>query len=201
LNSVGGTVQFKSIHDNAAGDLDPTVGTIDVRFVAPTTTDSLAREHAVLVHPEGGAGYSAELYALQVDVSGACLPDAFEGTLGNSTPSLSTLLRPNPTPGFSQTVSASLCASDVDVYELFAFAGETVHVTVSGLPGASFAIGTRPANLDTDAVTVANGTGVDPIAATFSNPTAQQLYFTLKPGADAALGSYSLQFDIAAPTP
>jgi hypothetical protein len=100
-------------------------------------TSGQAAEHAVIVRPEGTTGHEAQVYALSVNISAACVPDSIEGGAGNQTAATATMLRDAPVSGQADIErTASLCTGDVDVYELFTTVGEEIEVTVEGLVGA-----------------------------------------------------------------
>lgn len=124
-------------------------GTVELSFNAPTVDPVEAREYGVLVRPEGTLGFSALSYSLEIEVGEGCYADDYEP---NSTPleiSASDRLRPNGVPGdnYAEVVSASLCAFDHDIYELFAFPGETLNIAMLANEGVNLAIGTRPDDL------------------------------------------------------
>jgi hypothetical protein len=172
------------------------------------TTSGAASEYVVIVKPEGASGHEAQLYALSVDVSGACVPDSNDTSApGNATPATSTPLRVAPESGeANDVVAASLCGgatSDVDVYELLALSGETITARISGLVGARLRVGRRPANLNNAAVTLEDGeatAGANGIAAvTFTSATFQTLYLSVDRTAAAGVGNYQLTVDYTLP--
>jgi hypothetical protein len=176
-------------------------GVIELRFVAPSAP-SPPREHAVAVVPVGTTGFSAALYALSVDIGPECVADVNEGGGNNNAPGRSTLLRSDPRTGvaFSQSVGATLCGDDVDVYEVFAFAGEVVTATLRNATDMTVNIGARPSNLSLEAPTVDGGAGVSQgngtVIATVTNNQARQLFFTVKRTKDTAVGAYTLDLAI-----
>ena len=78
---------------------------------------------------------------------------------------------------YDETIAATLCGGDVDVYELFSLAGETVTATLVGAAGMTVNIGTRPSPLTDEAITISGGEG----AVVGSSDDAG-------PGADAGVG-------------
>jgi hypothetical protein len=169
---------------------------VELQLIAPTVSAGNEREHGVRVQPEGSGAFLAQPYSLEITVSAPCVDDANEP---NEIPGFPAPLRPAATPGdnYNDTINATLCGTDTDVYELYAFQNEDITATVSGLAGVEVEIGTRPQDPSDPAVTVA--TGVDnagDIEATFSNPSTQPLYITVKRGAASETGSYTLTVDV-----
>lgn len=203
-------------------DFNPdAVAELEVSLTAPTLAPTFAREYAVVVRAEGAGEFSAQPYALEIEVGEPCLRDTYEGESGNNTPARSSLIRPDASPAqpYAADFDATLCGTDTDVYELYAFQGETLTVTLTGVPGMTVNIGTRPDDLGTDAVTIPCGGEGLPLAvgethpgcsdagapdagdgtrvlATVQNDRAQQLYLTVKSLATNALGSYTLHVDV-----
>ncbi|HEY4222480.1 MAG TPA: hypothetical protein VGO62_14090, partial [Myxococcota bacterium] len=150
-------------------------GHVDLFFTAPAHTATSAKEYGVRVKTVGTTGHQVQPYALSLEVGLPCTDDFYDAlTKSNEKPSQATILRENPTEGAPFTYnsasdanlgggSLSHCVSgatvDVDVYELFAFAGEQVTVTLTptdSSPGGLVAeLGTRPDNLDDPAVSFA----------------------------------------------
>jgi hypothetical protein len=172
------------------------------------TTSGASAEYVVIVKPEGATGHEAQLYALSVDVSGACLADDNDrSSPGNATPATSTRLRAAPVAGQDdEIVAATLCVgttSDIDVYELLALSGETITVRAVGLSGLRLRVGRRPVNLNDPAIVISGGedvAGSDGIASvTFASSTFQTMYLTLDRTSTAAVGAYTLTIDYTLP--
>jgi len=197
LSSATGTVL--SIVSSASDTDGNGVVTLDL------LTSGAAREHGIIIRPEGTSGHEAQVYALTLNVSAACTPDDNEVGVGNATPGTATRQRPKPQAlQADEVIPASLCTGDVDVYEIFGLANEALVARVEGLPGARLRVGTRPANLANPAVTIADGEAIadaDGIAeVAFTSTRVQQLYFTIdRSGTDAATGDYTLTLDFGAP--
>ncbi len=161
------------------------------------TTGANPVEYAVVVRPDGTTGHEGQIYALSVNVSAACVPDAIESGVGNQTAATATMLRDTPTSGQADIErTASLCTGDVDVYELFTAVGEDIEVTLENLVGAKVTLGTRPANLASLPVAVAGVTataGSDGRASIRFASTRVQHYLIVERAAAAGpVGSYTL---------
>ncbi|MCP4499219.1 MAG: hypothetical protein GY822_04530 [Deltaproteobacteria bacterium] len=120
----------------------------------------LSREVVVLVRPQGsGAGYAAQPYTLDLQVSGGCFDDVNDlGDLQNDTPATASALRPTPVPGnFNTTVeNMTRCGGDVDVYSFFTFPDDGITATLTGAPGITLNIGRGiPGNLNEPAEVLA----------------------------------------------
>ena len=137
--------------------------------------------------PVGTTGHQVQPYALSIEVGASCVEDANDvGALGNELPRDAVIVRPDATVGapFAFTQTLSRCANDVDVYELFAFSGENVAVSLTQLDtspaGLLVELGTRPADLDNPAVVVVGSALADVDVIAFANDRVQQLYVTVK---------------------
>ncbi len=187
-NAQGQVGEVKSASDTDAD------GTVTISIIAPTVDPLFAREHAVIVKPIGSSGYAAQPYAISIDVGPECTPDDAEP---NESPADSTLLRPGASEAaaYDETLSVpSLCGGDVDVYEILAFAGETVTATLTGPAGLVVEIGSRPADLSQPATMITSAPSAPTAATTASvnNATNRQLYFTVKQTDLAVAGAYML---------
>jgi hypothetical protein len=125
---------------------DQTDGTIDGVITLAHSTTGSTREHLLTVTPRGSAGHAGQVYSLSVEVSGACIPDAFEGSTGNGTVANATVIpRVSDTP---DTRNATICINDIDVYEFAINFGETIRVSYDGPEGGRIRVGTRPSNMN-----------------------------------------------------
>jgi hypothetical protein len=176
-------------------------GVIDLE----TTISGAAADYSLVVKPDGLVGHEAQVYALSIDIAGACVADAADAvTPGNATPATSTSVRDTAVLGEEDdTVSASLCSGDVDVYEFLALASEQVTIRATGLVGLRFTVGTRPQNLASPALPIDDGeatAGVDGKASlTFTSPVVQRLFLTVDRVNATAVGNYRLTFDYTLP--
>lgn len=202
--------------DNNTSDADE----IELTLVTPILNEVFVREYGVVVRPVGNAAYSAQPYALELEVGPPCLPDPYEP---NENPGGPARLRPNPSGAadYSTTLAdARLCGGDIDVYEIFVFDGETLTVTLTGLDGVAVDIGTRVfGNPTQDATTVPCGQGVpegetatceggvnappstwtSPMVASFTAPESDYYYVTVRRMPNGQIGDYTLDVSIDAP--
>jgi hypothetical protein len=160
-------------------------------------TSGSTAEHAIIVRPEGATGHEGQVYALNVAVSAACIADAGEAGQGNQTAATATLVRATPQSGEADIVRvASLCSGDLDVYELFTAVGEDIVVTLEGLPGAKVQLGTRPTNLNSLPVRVANATATADEAGdatlSFASTAVQHYLIVERSVATGPVGNYTM---------
>ena len=183
-------------------------GVIEIATNAPTVAPAFAREYAVVVVPQGTAGFNALPYALEVEVGAACAVDSEEP---NEVSGQSALIRPGATAGvaYTEDFNRSRCAFDTDVYELIGFTNETITATVVGPAGLTVDIGTRPADYaDLPDTFTPGGAGIDPgagcvlpvgpqqgcVQAQITNPAAQQIFVTVGAADDlSSIGDYTLR--------
>jgi hypothetical protein len=161
-----------------------------IRLARVTATNGQRKQHAILVGPAGGVGHEAQPYLVSFSLGGACSPDDNESgnNEGNGDPATATLLNS------TDTIEASLCVGDVDVYEAILLPNEQVTATLLGPSGAQLRIGTRPADLTDDAVTVAGPVEVMGGRAelSYTSNNLRQVYFSIKRDAADAIGDYTL---------
>jgi len=201
-------------------------GVIELNLNAPTVAPDFAREYAVVVRPEGDAEVTVLPYSLSIEVGPPCLADCFEP---NNVPldiPFDRRLRPNATFGtpFNGILEATLCGLDTDIYEMFAFGGESITATLEGPPGLEVEIGSRPTSLAdlppvlaTGSAAMACNLGEPSIVAPSDNsgvlespynpescrraehtvPQLQQVYFSVKRTNPSAVGRYRLRVEAA----
>jgi hypothetical protein len=188
LTIVRRTAQGQIVEVTSASAADG--GVVEASIIAPTVDPLFAREHAVVVRPLGSAGYAAQPYSITVDLGPECTADANEP---DETPAEAALLRPDATStaAYDEVLARSLCGNDTDVYEILAFAGETVTAELDGPAGLVVEIGARPADLS-DPATMLDAAASGDAPASVANATNRQLYFTVKRTIDAAAGDYTL---------
>lgn len=182
--------------DAAVGrDLD-TDGVVDFEFL----TANAPKEHIILVRPQGTLGHEAQLYALAVDVSDACVDDVFDAAGSNATPATATPLRPDPTSGEADIgVDGSICSDDVDVYGLLGLQNEELTWRLVGRPGLRLRVGTAPANLNDPAIPLPGGEVVVDVSGsatlTLVSARVQQLFVTIDDSVAGAGADYALTVD------
>lgn len=193
---------------------------LDISFTAPYLDPMYAREYALVVEASGAGAYQAQPYSLSVFVGEPCNDDEYEGDSGNESPAAASVLNRTPGESTDLSVDGTLCGSDVDVYELFALAGEQVRVVLEGKPGMTVEIGSRPDNVGDPAVQLSCGAGVlegedaadgctTPAAPegtagegnirVIAEATAEQnanLYLTVHPDAPTGIGAYQLKLEV-----
>lgn len=192
--AVGATTLTETTIANSDGD-----GHVELAFVETSTT---GRDHAVRVKPKGVLGHQLQPYSLQVEVGPECTDDDNDvGAATNEKPATATIIdRGAFTPATgprSQTVTATRCNNDVDVYELIVLDGEDVIVELDQTdpsPGGLQAeLGRRPADLNQ--LPVASTTAVaGGSPQTFTSTSDQTVYIVVRPGTGAVVtGEYTLR--------
>jgi hypothetical protein len=175
-------------------------GHLELSFAAPRNQP---KEYGVRVKPIGVTGHQVQQYALKIEVGAECPEDVNDvGTEVNEKPVDAVIIRPGAdedTPLNFVSSGLTRCTNDVDVYELFAFGGETVTVELDQVDtspsGLVVELGTRPDNLNNPAVLIDGMSVVAGGAAlSFANPLGQQLYITVKaPTGTIVTGPYTLR--------
>ncbi len=211
LGNDGETLTEVQLDNNAAAE-----DVIELNLVAPSVNEAFVREYGVIVRPTGASDYTAQPYALEVEIGPACTADPREP---NNSPGGPARLRANPAPGaHSESVSdARLCGGDVDVYEIFVFDNERLTATLTGLNGVTVDIGTRVFGDPTeDAVTVECGQGVpsgetatcpdgvndapsgytSPMVAQYDVSEGDYYYVTVRRQPNGGIGDYTLDVEI-----
>lgn len=201
---------------NTAGEAQ-----LDLSITAPYLEAMYAKEYAVVVEATGAGAYQAQPYALSIFVGEPCNADEFEGDNGNESPADPTALDVGvPGSASDQTVNATLCGDDEDVFEFYGITGSKVRAVLEGKPGMTVDIGTRPGTPGSPADTVACGQGVlegGTAAMGCETPAAPEgaaadgnvrviaehtpaasgnLYLTVRRAEATGLGAYSLRLEI-----